>query len=220
MSTLKTSLLGCLFYLVPVLMLGIEVEYDGYLRTFRKDLTRAGDSHRVSAFLNNVKYIRQHNAASAGHSFTLRINQFSDLSGDELSMLLPESNNPPKPKGQPIARRLLSDFLTLPTPTSINWADAENNPVNVGVVSPVGDQGLCGSCWAFSAVYATEAAVRIAEERQWSEERQGRRKRRGDISLSVQELVACDRNGTTGVNIPPLSMNNGCAGGNPIRAFR
>lgn len=39
-------------------------------------------------------------------------------------------------------------------PASINW-------VEQGVVSPIKDQGKCGSCWSFSATGAIESAYQI-----------------------------------------------------------
>lgn len=64
-----------------------------------------------------------------------------------------------------------------------------------GVVSPVKDQGSCGSCWTFSTTGALEAAYHQAFGK--------------GISLSEQQLVDCAG-----------AFNNfGCHGGLPSQAF-
>ncbi|CDR97544.1 cysteine protease 2, putative [Babesia bigemina] len=63
---------------------------------------------------------------------------------------------------------------------NVNWRTP-------GAVSPVKDQGHCGSCWAFAAIGAVESLFRM-EKQQY-------------LTFSEQELVSCDL------------QSNGCGGG-------
>ena len=67
---------------------------------------------------------------------------------------------------------------------SLDWRDV------AGAVTPVKDQGACGSCWAFSATEAVESAYAIAGNDQ--------------VIMAPQELVDCTRS---------LFGNHGCNGG-------
>jgi C1A family cysteine protease len=71
-------------------------------------------------------------------------------------------------------------------PASIDWTQ-------LGAVTPVKNQGRCGSCYAFSAVGSLEGVYYI--------------RNKNLISFSEQEIVSCD------------DKNNGCAGGWPNKAL-
>jgi len=78
--------------------------------------------------------------------------------------------------------------------TALNWGSTLN-PLGASVLPPVRNQGLCGACWAFTAVASAEASVRISTGI-------------APVHLSAQELLDCDR-----------FYDQGCAGGNPMFAY-
>ena len=80
------------------------------------------------------------------------------------------------------------------TPDEINWSGA-GNPLLKSIVPEVKNQGMCGSCWAFTAIASTEASIHLSQHATPS-------------PLSVQELIDCD-----------VEFNRGCYGGNPVLAY-
>lgn len=84
---------------------------------------------------------------------------------------------------------LKPEFKKVSFPESYEWN-------NLKMVSPVKDQGNCGSCWAFSTVGALES--------HWNILGKGR-----NITFSEQQLVDCAGD----------FENYGCDGGLPSQAF-
>ncbi|XP_031267922.1 thiol protease aleurain-like [Pistacia vera] len=136
---------------------------------------------RFQIFSDNLDLIRSTNRK--GLSYKLGVNHFADWTWEEFQRhrLGAAQNCSATLKGN---HKLTDDAL----PETKDWRE-------VGIVSPVKDQGHCGSCWTFSTTGALEAAYHQAFGKQ--------------ISLSEQQLVDCAQ-----------AFNNfGCSGGLPSQAF-
>lgn len=135
---------------------------------------------RLSIFEHNTNYILSH----THKSFSLAHNELSDKTPDEYRKLL----------GYKYVPKTNYNYLTnipfnhLSNITSgIDWRTK-------GAVTPVKNQGSCGSCWSFSTTGAIEGAHFI---------------KTGDlVEFSEEELVSCDK------------TDNGCNGGLMDNAFK
>jgi C1A family cysteine protease len=138
------------------------------------------EAYRRLIFERNVLKIEKHNSDNT-QTYKMGINQFTIYSDEEFAKL----------------------FLTpMPASEALQGEEVEVAAVNgdidwttKGMVSPVKNQGQCGSCWAFSATGAMES---------WA-------KQKGQtVNLSEQQLVDCSR----------AQGNQGCNGGWPYNAIK
>lgn len=172
----------------------------------------------------NDEFIEATNAKNL--SYTVGHNQFSGMDSDEFSEFLGFVNQEPKDEGlltfhpfhfqgkiqkakcvvdcvkdlqdecyadtlKCIKGCKQDDFASLAVPDSVDW-------VKKGAVTPVKNQGQCGSCWSFSTTGALEGAYFIAN---------------GELdSFSEQQLVDCDNRSNGGKDM-------GCNGGLMDNAF-
>jgi hypothetical protein len=97
------------------------------------------------------------------------VNQFADLTADEFKTQI---SRPFTKLSPPNVQK-----MNITAPSSVDW-------VNQGAVSPVKNQGQCGSCWSFSAVGAIEGCYAIANGKASSPQ--------GVTQFSEQNLVDCD----------------------------
>jgi len=159
---------------------------------------------RKDIWLKNDEYIQTHNSQNPTPSYLLGHNHFSDLTLDEFHRynflaayspgIIPSSSNSTattvsattttttKTSRTRHLRTAETTPLTLtltPPPPAVNWTD-------LGAVTPVKNQGMCGSCWAFSAIAAIEGA-RFVETGGGVEDGG-----LGLVSLSEQQLLDCD----------------------------
>ena len=120
---------------------------------------------RFSVFRENFRNIITHNA-DRNQSFTMGINQFTDLTPEEFKAQMIRGLK------APVGSYGCGSFSNSASgaPTSIDWRTK-------GAVTTVKDQGQCGSCWTFSSTGAMEGAWAIAKGQL--------------IDLAEQELVDC-----------------------------
>jgi C1A family cysteine protease len=140
---------------------------------------------RFKIYSQNIDFIDQHNLDNK--HFKLGENQFTDLSHDEYQTYL-NWDSQLKQYKCPTNHLLEQLDVQKNSPEEVDWR-------NHGVVTPVKNQGQCGSCWAFSSTGAMEGSNVIVN---------------GElVSLSEQQLVDCSKN----------DGNNGCSGGIMDDAF-
>lgn len=168
-------------------------------------------SARLAAFRQNAAFIAAHNqraqqeaeqqngdsSTSSSEPMRLELNAYADITWDEFKRT--RLGYRPRGGGGSANNKNAANALSSPPPSAripgfshahrtpppkIDWRDH-------GAVSPVGNQGACGSCYAWSAVGAIEGANALATGVTPPE------------PLSTQEIVDCDTAGE----------DAGCGGG-------
>jgi C1A family cysteine protease len=142
--------------------------------------TEDEEARRMSVFADNIAYITKHNAGDS--SFTVGVNQFADMTAQEWAEERRKSTMAPNSVRQEV---------TLPAASqdSVDWRTK-------GAVTPVKNQGQCGSCWSFSTTGSTEGALAISTGKL--------------VSFSEQQLMDCS----------VAEGNQGCNGGLMDNAFK
>ncbi|NXU54526.1 CATL1 protein, partial [Turnix velox] len=180
---LLLALLGCTTALDPAL----EKAWQGWKILHAKEYTGEVEATRREVWEKNLRRIQQHNVeeSQGQHSFRLAMNHYGDLTDEEFNDLL----NGFTLEQQEEPTLIFQPSVGLKTPEEVDWRAK-------GYVTPVKNQGHCGSCWAFSATGALEGLVF--------------NKTRKLVVLSEQNLMDCSRK----------LGNRGCYGGYMTRAFQ
>nr|XP_023650863.1 cathepsin F-like [Paramormyrops kingsleyae] len=137
---------------------------------------------RLRIFQKNMKTAQTLQSLDQG-SAEYGVTKFSDLTEDEFRSLYLN----------PLLSQWSLQRPMKPAPAAISAAPPSWDWREHGAISPVKNQGLCGSCWAFSVTGNIEG--------QWF------LKKGKLLSLSEQELVDCDR------------LDQACGGGLPSNAY-
>jgi C1A family cysteine protease len=142
------------------------------------------DEHRATYEANMAK-VEEHNAVNT--DFQLGENQFSDLTQEQYRVAAGLGYKAPETMmGMPHLG--VHEYNGEELAASVDWTTQ-------GAVTPVKDQGQCGSCWAFSTTGSTEGAWQISS---------------GSLkSLSEQQLVDC-----------ATATSAGCQGGSMAGAIQ
>jgi len=166
-----------------------EKEYDDAFTQWMIQYQKSYDGeeffYRFGVFKSNMDFVADWN--SRNQTSTVGLNKFADLTSGEFKLIYTGL--------KPALRRSAPDYSNQPAPITypgtLNWTAK-------GVVTPVKDQGQCGSCWAFSTTGSMESIIAINHGLD------------ALVSLSEQELVDCA--GAYG--------NYGCNGGLMDSAFQ
>ncbi|CAK9144597.1 unnamed protein product [Ilex paraguariensis] len=136
---------------------------------------------RFNVFKANLHYV--HNFNKNDKPYKLKLNKYADMTNHEFKSVYAGSkvNHHRMFRGIPHGNGTFMYQNVNIVPPSVDWRKK-------GAVTPVKDQGLCGSCWAFSTVVGIEGINQIKTNKL--------------VSLSEQELVDCD-----------TKENEGCNGG-------
>jgi len=161
------------------------LEFQDWVKQFGKVYHTAEEElHRAKVWIVNNYRITQHNSQTK-KTYTMGHNEYSDMTELEFAKFfqLGQFNNGIIPTttdrveddhhDEFVAnqRRALLETERLTLPDYVNW-------IQLGGVTPVKNQGACGSCWAFSTTGALEGAkfVKTGEL----------------VALSEQNLLDCD----------------------------
>ena len=156
------------------------------------------EAHKMQVYAKwsaNDKFIETTNAQNL--TYVLGHNQFSGMDSVEFKEYLGFSNEKLTENlrgflnAESIVVKMEKNVELSSLPSSIDWVD-------LGAVTPVKDQGQCGSCWSFSTTGSLEGAYFVTY---------------GELlSFSEQQLVDCDnwKNG---------GRDHGCNGGLMDNAF-
>jgi len=119
----------------------LNASWNNFKKLYSKEYkNEIEENARRSIFEANLEMIKQHN--SQGHSFTLAMNQFADLTHEEFKRTM-NLNSRIKFAEKAIST-VSMDFLEN-NETSIDWRTK-------GVVTPVRNQGVEGGSSSFAAV--------------------------------------------------------------------
>jgi len=161
-----------------------KLHFSEWVHKHQKAYPSAEFQHRFQVFSDNLAYVHKWNKENNG--VTLEMNKFADLTSEEfrknyLGLNFDYEEYEKKPK------------------TLVELAPAANDSVDwrtSGAVTPVKDQGQCGSCYSFSATGSIEGAWKLSGHPL--------------TSLSEQNIMDCSK----------PEGNMGCDGGLMDNAFK
>jgi C1A family cysteine protease len=153
--------------------------------------TASEEQLRFTRFVDNYNFVQKWNA-DLSHTSTVGLNLFADLNTAEFKatkgcLNMPQVNTEDVVEASPESHHAWSRKLQ-GLPTSVDWRAK-------GAVTPIKNQGQCGSCWSFSTTGSLEGLNFLTN---------------GNLlSFSEQQIIDCS----------DAYGNQGCDGGWPFWAL-
>jgi len=161
-----------------------DTRFEAHKAKYGKTYTdKAEHETRKTNFRNNYRYVSSMNRKQL--SYKLAVNHLGDLSAAEMKAMRGRRSSRSEAE---IAARSISSGKVYDGPAFWDWRQH-------GAVTPVKDQGMCGSCWSFGTAESIEGAWFI--------------KTNNLIPISEQAFMDC----SWGYG------NNACDGGEAFRAY-
>jgi len=160
----------------------VEHMFNAWAAQYGKVYTDATAPAKLAAFRANLQFVARHNAEHANglQTYTVELNQFADMTQAEFKAYYLGYQHD--------ANRVRANVVAIngTAPDAIDWRTK-------GAVTPVKNQGQCGSCWSFSATGALEGANFLKSGKL--------------VALSEQQFLDCD------------TVDSACNGGLMDNAF-
>jgi len=163
--------------------------FEAFVKKFEKTYKTAEEyAMRFAIFVENRIYIHRMNMEHS--SATFAVNEFADMTWHEFrSIYVGGFKSSLAKRWNGLTHLGTHKYSGAELPKEVDWTTK-------GAVTPVKNQGQCGSCWAFSTTGAMEGAWQIATGKL--------------TSLSEQQLVDCSKK----------EGNMGCGGGLMDNGFK
>jgi len=165
-----------------------KAQFSDYMRIYNKSYASVEEFNtRFANFKASLQRTASLNSKAKRAKFG--ITKFSDMTPQEFKNTI-LMKNPIDPSKKVKGVEVLQPTVQMADlPVSLDWRDG-------GLVTPVKDQGQCGSCWAFSATENIESMwIKAGKAKNTT------------INLSEQQIVDCD------------NWDAGCEGGEPGNAY-
>jgi len=166
-----------------------EVRFQNWMQKYNKQYVAQDEYQtRLANFIASTKIVNDLNAQSQalGSDAVFELNKFADRSAAERASLfgLTKDYVPTFQGGE------FEPLTDVAAPPSFDWRTKNK-------LTPVKDQGQCGSCWAFSCTESIESVYMISKGIN------------GDLApLAPQQIVDCDK------------VDGGCNGGDLPTCYR
>jgi len=173
-------------------------DFESWMRKYNKKYaTNEEKMYRLSVFENNLRTIAGMNSQNSLAQFGPNV--FADRTIEELRSTRTSRSYKKVMEGVELSHVVAKHADANKLPKHFDW-------LKEGAVTPVKDQGDCGSCWAFGAVGTMEGQVYLNNHKL--------------LSLSEQNLVDCDKECQTFPHGWGKVCDEACDGGMEPNAFQ